>query len=258
MWTVLAARFGNAAVLFWSMVLTLAVNVWSAYMTGAGDYNAFVVSRLIAGLFGSAPTTGKFVDGTMQRRMLILKLLTVGANIIVQVFFLHDRGKCFAIYTSLILFGTVASNTFSGFIVQSAAWPVQFWYNVALEGVIAILCLLLLDETGWTRPGGDIYPTLPDGFFARKLATYTLLRRVTPRKTARETSYRAVLPFLIGLSPVTIIVGIAVMICFSWSVAINTFLALFLQEPVGHGGYGFSPLQNAACMCTQFLALIKD
>ena len=60
MWTVLAARFGNSAVLFWSMILTLAVNIWSACMTGPGDYNAFVVSRLFGGLFGSAPTTGKF------------------------------------------------------------------------------------------------------------------------------------------------------------------------------------------------------
>jgi MFS family permease len=183
----------------------------------------------------------------------MLTILTVGANIIVQVFFLHDRGKCFAIYTSLILLGTVASNTLSGFIVQSTAWPVQYWYNVAFEGLIAILCLLFLDETGWTRLGGDIYPTLPEGFLASKLATYTLLRRVTPRKTAREIGYRAVLPFIIGLSPVTMIIGIAVMICFSWSITINTFLALFLQLPVGHGGYGFSPLQNAACMYMQSL-----
>lgn len=181
----------------------------------------------------------------------ILILSTVGASIIVQVFFLHDRGKCFAIYTSLILLGTVGSNTFSGFIVQSAAWPVQFWYNVALEGTISILCLLFLDETGWTRPGGDEYPPLPSGFVARRLATYTLIRRVTPKKTVRERCYRAALPLIIGLSPVTIMVGIAVMICFSWSVAINTFLAVFLQEPVEHGGYGFSPLQNAACMLTK-------
>jgi hypothetical protein len=186
-----------------------------------------------------------------------LILFTVGANIIVQVFFLHDRGKCFSIYTSLILLGTVGSNTFSGFIVQSAAWPVQFWYNVALEGIIAILCLLFLDETGWTRPGGDEYPLLPDGFVAKRLATLTLIRRVTHRKTVRERSHRAVLPFLIGLSPVTIIVGIAVMICFSWSVAINTFLAVFLQEPVGHGGYGFSPLQNAACTLIPLFQTIR-
>lgn len=28
---------------------------------------------------------------------------------------------------------------------------------------------------------------------------------------------------------------------------VNTLLAVFLQEPVKHGGYGFSPLQTAAC-----------
>jgi hypothetical protein len=41
------------------MILTLCVNIWSAEMTKPRQYNAFVVSRLFGGLFGSAPTTGK-------------------------------------------------------------------------------------------------------------------------------------------------------------------------------------------------------
>jgi hypothetical protein len=33
---------------------------------------------------------------------------------IVETFFLHDRGKCFVVYSVCILLGTVAGGTFSG------------------------------------------------------------------------------------------------------------------------------------------------
>ena len=58
LWSPLSKRFGRCACIFWSMVLTLCVNIWSAEMTKPHQYNAFVVSRLFGGLFGSAPTTG--------------------------------------------------------------------------------------------------------------------------------------------------------------------------------------------------------
>ncbi len=45
--------------MFWSMVLTMGANIWSACMTGKNDYVPFVWSRGFAGLFGSAPLTGE-------------------------------------------------------------------------------------------------------------------------------------------------------------------------------------------------------
>jgi MFS family permease len=170
-WSPISKRFCRAAVIFWSMILTLCINLWSAEMTKQSQYNAFVVSRLFGGLRGSAPTTGIpplkpvcIIDGPD------LTFPTVGSNVIVETFFLHDRGKCFVIYTCCILLGTAAANTFSGFVVETASWTIQFWYNVGLEGVVAILCLVFLDETGWTRPGGDAYPIPLSSFLPRKLA----------------------------------------------------------------------------------------
>ncbi len=134
-----------------------------------------------------------------------------------------------------------------GFIVNDLPWPVQFWYNVGLEALVALLCILFLDETGWTRPGSDVYPLLPAGFVQRKLATYAFTKRLTPQRSAREIGRSAVLPFLIGACPATMLVGVSMMIYFSWSVAVTTFLSVFLQEPLEAGGYAFSPKRNAAC-----------
>jgi hypothetical protein len=110
-----------------------------------------------------------------------------------------------------------------------------------------LLCVLFLDETGWNRNSGDAFPEPPEGFVARKLATYAFTRRMVPRRTAAQMGRTAVLPFLIGVCPVTLCIGLPLMIYFSWSVAVTTFLSVFLQEPLEIGGYDFSPKRNAAC-----------
>jgi hypothetical protein len=120
---------------------------------------------------------------------------------------------------------------------------------------VAACCVLFLDETGWTRPNGDTFPLAPESFVSRKAATYLFARRLMPRRTAKDFARLAVLPFLIALQPVTIVVGLALMVYFAWSVAVQTFLSVFLQEPLIAGGYAFSPKRNAAFTFTQWVAI---
>jgi len=167
--------------------------------------------------------------------------------LIIDIFFLHDRGKCFALYSSTLLLGTIAGGTFSGFIAQRAYWPVQFWYTAGLHGFTAILCCLFLDETGWTRPGQDIWPERPTSFLARKKATLLFTQRIMPHKTGSQMLQLVIMPFRIGASPVGALVGMFLFIFFAWSVATNTVISVYLQTPVLHGGYGFTPFQNAYC-----------
>ncbi|EXJ57722.1 uncharacterized protein A1O5_12512 [Cladophialophora psammophila CBS 110553] len=226
-WTPLATRYGKAAIMFWSMVLTMGTNIWSACMTGKNDYVPFVWSRGFAGLFGSAP-------------------LTIGANFIVEIFFLHDRGKCFAIYTFSILIGGICCSTFSGYIVQRVSWTVQFWYNVGLEAVLALLCVLFLDETNWSRPGQLPVPTPPKGLVQRKLATYFFTKPMTAKRSPAELFKSWTLTFRVASCPVSIIVGGNMLVFYGFGIGINTLLSIFLQEPVEDGGYGFSADQNAS------------
>lgn len=50
----LSTRFGKSWLLFWGVVGTMVMNVWSAVMTNSGDYGAFMASRVFAGVFGSS------------------------------------------------------------------------------------------------------------------------------------------------------------------------------------------------------------
>lgn len=128
--------------------------------------------------------------------------LSVGAGLIIETFFLHQRGKCFTVYSIILLVGfvstlfprqrvlillcsTVAGPTFSGFIVYHATWPVEYWYNVGLEVVVLILLPLCMSETGFTRPDGPVYPEQPEGWVQNRIATY-IKGNVTPHHTWRQ------------------------------------------------------------------------
>lgn len=217
--------------------MTLGMNIWSARMIRPDQYIPFLLSRLFAGITGTAPAT-------------------IGTNIIIQISFLHERGKYIGIFSTCLLFGTMASSTISGYIVQSASWTWQFWYNVIFEGVCLVLCFLLLEEPVWNREGGPKHPTPPEGWLAKRLATYAFTKRLTPKVPADKSGGRAfLLPLLIALSPVTMMIGIAHMIGFGFSIGVTTFIPVFLQAPAMEGGYGFSPARNAACKSTPMTSL---
>ena len=63
----------------------------------------------------------------------------LGAGPIVDMFFLHERGKAYATFHISFLLGTIAGPTFGGFIVQHTAWPWVFWWIVIVDGVVLIL-----------------------------------------------------------------------------------------------------------------------
>ncbi|KAH8798539.1 major facilitator superfamily domain-containing protein [Xylogone sp. PMI_703] len=237
LWSPLTSVTSKSALIFYSMLLAAFCNVWTARMTDPGHYAGFVVSRLFAALLGSSATV-------------------VGSSIITDVFFLHDRGKCFAAFTASILIGSASAATFSGFITQSASWTVQFWYNVGLEGLIALLCLAILDDTNYLREEGHVVPTVRPGFLARIGKTYFATRKDTSTELNRGIVRRAKILGQACICPSTLIVGFSILISFSWAVGVSATLSIFLQSPTEEGGYGFTPFQNACYSFTTWAAVI--
>ncbi|SLM41418.1 Major facilitator superfamily domain, general substrate transporter [Lasallia pustulata] len=223
----LAQMFGKSSVIFWTLLATVGCGIWSALMTHRDQYNAFVVARLFSGLFGSVPTI-------------------LGSGAIMDIFFLHERGLAFTTLAISFLLGTVAGPTFGGFVVQSSPWPIVFWWTVGLQALVAILVFCFLEETGFTRDSLRVYPVLPHSFIPNRIYTFFPGTRVVPRVSVSHVAWYAATPFLIGVSPVGFLICFYQFIFFGWFVMVNTLLAVFLQEPPKHGGYGFSPLQTAA------------
>ncbi len=136
-------------------------------MTKSDQYEPFIVASLFRGLFGGTPAI-------------------VGTRLLLDMFFLHERGKAFAVFTFMFLLAVLAGPTFSGFIVQHTKWPVEFWWGVASQGAAAILVFLFLEETGWTRNGKAQYPKPPEPWLQNRVATFLPGNKVVPSISASQ------------------------------------------------------------------------
>ena len=157
----LGRRYGRTNIFFWSMVSLLITGIWSATMTRSNQYGAFIAARLFGGLFGGVSPA-------------------LGADTVVDMFFLHQRGKAFTVLNLSFLAGVVVGPTLSGFIVGSTNWRVQFWWSNGLEGIIILLTLALLHDTYYDRTSDESRNKWPDDFFANRMATFSCGARVIP------------------------------------------------------------------------------
>ena len=140
--------------MFWSLIAVIACQIWAALMTYQDDYIAFVISRLVAGLFGAMPTI-------------------LGPSFIIETTFLHQRGKAFLTYELSVLLGVTAGPTIGGIIVDAHPWPVTFWWTIGPLAVAALLVFIFLEETGFDRERrGSTNPELPSGFIHNRIATF--------------------------------------------------------------------------------------
>lgn len=119
------------------------------------------MSRLLSGLFGSLPAN-------------------VGSSMILDIFFLHQRGKAFLSYSLSTALGVLAAPTFGGFILTTRSWTVLFWWTVPLVGITAILVILFLEET---RHGTESKEEgiSSRGYLYSRVATFLPGSAVSPR-----------------------------------------------------------------------------
>ena len=91
-------------------------------MTASDDYTPFILSRLVAGLFGSIPSIP-------------------ASQYVMDIYFLHQRGKAFAALEVSLFGGLLLAPVLGGFIANSRPWPFVFWWLVAVSGVSAIMSI---------------------------------------------------------------------------------------------------------------------
>ena len=128
----LARVFGTGPLLFWCLIGQIVCGIWSQAMTGSDQYIPFVISRLFGGMFSSPPQI-------------------LGNGVIVNMFFLHERGRAFAVYTTSYIMGVSLGPAFDGFIVQHTHWPWEFRWTVILQAVVLIWVFIVFEESTYDR-----------------------------------------------------------------------------------------------------------
>lgn len=178
--TPLAGLVGRSSVIFWSLVGTFACQVWAAKMTGPNDFIPFTISRLICGLFGVIPAI-------------------MGAGFIMDMFFLHQRGKAFAIFEVLIIFAVVGGGTLGGFIANSKPWDYVFWWTLGVVGAAILAVFLFVEDTTFNRDNKAMnHDPLPKAWFANRAATFFPGTRTQPAGKLAEfvsCALRSTIPF---------------------------------------------------------------
>ncbi|KAK0641776.1 major facilitator superfamily domain-containing protein [Cercophora newfieldiana] len=228
LWWPLSNKFGRSSVIFWTLLGQLACQIWAPMMTRADQYGPYLASRYFSAFFG-------------------VTVSVLGPRYLVDMFFLHQRGRAFTVLHLALNFGASAGPTFAGFVAAHAYWPVEYWWSVGLTGFAIIVVFAFLEETNFDRSEGTVNRTKPDSWIQDRVETFLPGTKVATPISWMETLKIAVVPFKIAVAPVLLIIAGFDMISFGFYVALNALTPVWLQRPIQAGGiYGFDVTQNAA------------
>lgn len=174
----LSHKFGRSSAVFWSLFGLMIAQIWGACMTRPDDYAHYLGSRFLAGFFGS-------VTGIL------------GPRILIDLFFLHQRGRAFTAFHFFFDFGTVCGPTLGAFVAAGRSWTAAVWYEFALVTFALILCFFFLHETAWDREPGASHDSSPSGFITNRFATFFPGTKVAPPTSWLQ--FASILEFLLGL-----------------------------------------------------------
>ncbi|KFZ03078.1 hypothetical protein V502_11256 [Pseudogymnoascus sp. VKM F-4520 (FW-2644)] len=236
----LAALVGRSSVIFWSLLGTLAGQVWAAKMTGPNNFIPFAISRALCGVFGVIPAI-------------------LGTGYIMDLFFLHQRGKAFAVFEVLIIFAVVGGGTLGGFIAEYGPWSQVFWWTVGPVGAAAIAVFLFVEDTTFNRsPNAVQRPPLSKTWFANRAATFFPGVKTQAGSHSKRAAVfrRFIVPLQITITPITLLIGTFVFVALGLPIMQASTLAIYLMPPISAGGYGFSALQLAFFTMTAWAGII--
>lgn len=163
----LAHKIGHSSAIFWSLIGLVASLIWCARMTSPNDFWNFLGARFLSGFCGAV------VGG-------------LGPRVLIDLFFLHQRGRAFTLFHFFFDFGTVAGPTLCAFVAAGREWSDAYWWVCALAGFAAIFSFLFLHETGWDRTGVSSFRVPAGGFWNNRVATFLPGTRVVPYASLKE------------------------------------------------------------------------
>ena len=166
-----AALIRRTSVIFGSLIATFACQIWAGEMTGPDDFMPFTVSGLFCGIFGVIPAI-------------------LGSGYIIDMFYLHQRGKAFAIFEVLIIFAVVGGGTLGGYIAETKPWDYVFWWTLGPVGAAIICVFLFVEDTTFNRGlNGVRYTPLPKSWVALPIVSQpsSLALELNPQERVKNS-----------------------------------------------------------------------
>ncbi|KAK3066928.1 hypothetical protein LTR53_016502, partial [Teratosphaeriaceae sp. CCFEE 6253] len=128
-WVPLASTFGRRPVLILALLLCTFTSMWCGL---ANSFNNLLAARAVQGFaFGPADT--------------------IAPDTVGEVFFVHQRGRAMAIYTSFLAIGSFLGGIAGSYIAGTIGTKYIFWITTALCAFTFVCELLLVPETLFDR-----------------------------------------------------------------------------------------------------------
>ncbi|RDW63686.1 hypothetical protein BP6252_11231 [Coleophoma cylindrospora] len=128
-WIPTAAYFGKRPSFLVACSTVFACAIWGAK---AKSFNSLLASTVVGGFGGGASEA-------------------VGAAMVNDLYFLHERGKMMGIYMLAISWGSSFGPLVGGFLIENLGWQWQKWLSAILVGINLVLIFFFLPETRWNR-----------------------------------------------------------------------------------------------------------
>lgn len=128
-WVPLSDTFGRRPILLISISMLFGFSIWCAE---AKSFNSLLAARFFQGVGGAAADT-------------------LAPDVVGRVFFVHQRGRAMAVYTTCLSLGSFIGGISGGYIATNADWRWTMWLSVILSGVLLIFCFFLQPEVLFDR-----------------------------------------------------------------------------------------------------------
>lgn len=132
-WVPMANYFGKRPVFVFASGLLCICYIWGALAT---SFRSLLWSNIVAAFAGSSTEA-------------------LGASIVNDLFFLHERGAKMGVYMNFICGGNTIGPLICGFIITGLSWRWHKWIAVILTGINFVTVLLFVPETRYFR-GEDL------------------------------------------------------------------------------------------------------
>ncbi|RSH91641.1 hypothetical protein EHS25_009010 [Saitozyma podzolica] len=124
-----ALAFGKRPVYLVTSLVTAALNIWTVFVQGNGQW---IARCLLLGLFG-APN---------------FSLIEVS---IADLFFYHERSWPMGIYVCLLYAGACLGPLLSGYVFEGMGWQAVIYLSSGLMAIVFLILFIFLEETNYMR-----------------------------------------------------------------------------------------------------------